>query len=384
MQQNPRLAQATWAIETARGEAIQAGLYPNPVVSVTGDELGDRTGPSGIWTAGASQELVTGGKLALSEAAAMKQVDQASLALAAERYRVLTEVRQQYLEVLLLQRREEVLADLAKLASQSLATSNKLLAAKEVSRLDVVQLEVDAERYATDLAATKRSVVPAFQRLAASAGVPDLPFMRVAGDLEIPLPDYDLTRTKAYVVSVHPDVQATKLGLERAELLARRAEVEPLPNVTVSSGYTRQGQNQSNDWNVGLSVPIPLWNKNQGNILAARSRIGEARSEVKRTENELIGKVATAVGTYAAARERATKYKTAILPRAEETYQLSLKAYQGGQFEYLRVLQAQRAVGEARLEYLRALGELWRAGSDLAGLTLEDNWPTVPQPAQKR
>ncbi len=49
LERNPRLAQVGWAIETARGRAVQAGLYPNPTVNVTGNELGDRTGPSGIW-----------------------------------------------------------------------------------------------------------------------------------------------------------------------------------------------------------------------------------------------------------------------------------------------------------------------------------------------
>lgn len=380
MERNPRLAQASWAVEAARGQAVQAGLYPNPVVSVTGDELGDRTGPSGIWSAGASQEIVTADKLGLSRAAAMKQVDRASLALAAERYRVLTEVRQNYAELLLLQKRAEVLSDLVKLAGQSLATANKLLGAKEVARLDVVQLEVDAERYQADLNATKRSIPPAFQRLAASVGAPELPLSTVAGDLETPLPNYDLDRTRAYMLSVHPELRSAELGVERAQLLARRAEVDPVPNVTVSSGYTRQGQNDSNDWSVGVSVPVPLWNRNQGNIYAAKAQVGEAAGEVGRVQNDLVGRLSTSVGTYAAARERAERYKAAILPRAEETYQLSLKAYQGGQFEYLRVLQAQRAVGEARLEYLRALGEMWRAASEIAGLTLEDNWPAAPAP----
>lgn len=87
LSQNPRLSRSAFAIDTARGRALQAGLYPNPTVSATLDELGDRTGPGGVNTLPlVSQEIVTGGKLKLNRAAATKEVDQATLNLMAQRY----------------------------------------------------------------------------------------------------------------------------------------------------------------------------------------------------------------------------------------------------------------------------------------------------------
>lgn len=162
--------------------------------------------------------------------------------------------------------------------------------------------------------------------------------------------------------------------------MLKRATVEPIPNVTVGTGYVRQNQNKSNDWVIAASIPVPLWNRNQGNIFAAKAQVGEAINEVGRVQNDLVGRLASSFSTYAAARKRAEKYKSTILPKAEQSYQLSLKAYQGGQFEYLRVLQAQRAVAEARLEYLRSLSEKWRAASEIAGLMLEDQWPLATTP----
>lgn len=381
LERNPRLAQVAWATETARGRAIQAGLYPNPTLSVTGDELGDRTGPGGIWTAPHfSQEIVTGNKLGLSKAAALKEVDQATLTVLSERYRIFTDVRQSFFEVITLQRRVEILGELIGLAEKSVENANKLLKAKEGSQLDVVQLEVDLERYRADLEATNRSLPAAFRRLAASIGVNDLPYTPVVGDLDTPLPDYDLERLRVYILGIHPEIRSAQIGVERAQLVLKRATVEPIPNVTVGTGYVRQNQNKSNDWVIAASIPVPLWNKNQGNIFAAKAQVGEAINEVGRVENDLVNRLAASFATYAAARKRAEKYKAAILPKAEQSYQLSLKAYQGGQFEYLRVLQAQRAVAEARLEYLRSLGEMWRAASEIAGLMLEDQWPLAPAP----
>ena len=379
VERNPRLAQVGWAVETARGRAVQAGLYPNPTVSITGDELGDRTGPGGIWTTPTvSQEIVTANKLGLSKAAALKEVDQATLGVIAERYRLFTDVRQNFFEVVVLHRRAEVLAQLVGLAEKSVENANNLLKAKQVADLDVVQLEVDLERYRADLDATRKMIPAAYRRLAASAGVKDMPYADVVGDLEMPLPDYDLDRVRNYVVGVHPEIRSAQIGVERAQLVLRRAEVEPIPNLTVSTGYTRQNQNRSDDWNIGVGFPVPLWNRNQGNIHAAKAQVAEATFAVGRVENDLVNRVAASFVTYAAARKRAERYKSTILPKAEQSYQLSLKAYQGGQFEYLRVLQAQRAVAEARLEYLRSLGELWRAACEIAGLMLEDQWPLPP------
>ena len=379
LERNPRLAQVGWAVETARGRAVQAGLYPNPTLSVTGDELGDRTGPGGIWTAPHfQQEIVTGNKLGLSKAAALKEVDQATLRVMAERYRLFTDVRQSYYEVLILQRRADILGQLIALAEQSVENANKLLKAKEGSELDVVQLEVDLERYRAELDATTKALPAAFRRLAAGVGVDDLPYSRVTGDLELPLPDYDLERLRTYVLGIHPELRSAQVGVERAQLVLKRATVEPIPNVTVGTGYVRQNQNKSDDWVIAASIPVPLWNRNQGNIFAAKAQVGEAVTEVGRVQNDLVGRLATSFGTYSAARQRAEKYRSAILPKAERSYQLSLKAFQGGQFEYLRVLQAQRAVAEARLEYLRSLGEAWRAAAEIAGLMLEDQWPPAP------
>lgn len=115
-----------------------------------------------------------------------------------------------------------------------------------------------------------------------------------------------------------------------------------------------------------------LHNRRRAGAIASASEAGGA--EIDSVRNSLIAKAATAFGQYDAARRRAVRYRDSILPDADQAYRLALAAFQGGQFEYLRVLQAQRAVAESRLEYLRALHELWSATCDIAGLTLEEHW----------
>jgi cobalt-zinc-cadmium efflux system outer membrane protein len=99
---------------------------------------------------------------------------------------------------------------------------------------------------------------------------------------------------------------------------------------------------------------------------------------VDRVQNDLAGRLATAFGQYASARQRAERYRREILPAAQESYRLTLLAFRGGQFEYLRVLQAQRTIAEANLSLIQALSEQWRAASEIAGLLLEEEWPSSP------
>ncbi len=383
---NPRLGKATFAIDAAHGKYTQAGLYPNPVFAVTADELGDRTGPTGIITAPqVSQEIVTGGKLSLSQAVAAREVDQAALALLRERYAVIGSVRSAFYDLYALERRVAVLDELVKLAADAVRNGQILLDNKQIARLDLVQLEVELARFQSQAESARQELPAARKRLAAVVGDPRLPVGAVAGPYD-DVPVYDPDRTLDAVLASHPEVQSARVGVDRARAAVRRAEVEPIPNLTVSTGYIRQGQNKSNDWLLGVSAPLPVWNKNQGNIRAARAELGAAAQEVARVENDLAERVATSVRAYSAAVTLAAKYRADILPKAEETYTLSLEAFKGGQFEYLRVIQAQRAVAEARLEYNRALGEGWRAAADLSGLLLEEWWPgppPAPKPAPK-
>lgn len=374
VERNPRLARANLAIEAARGKHLQAGLYPNPELAVTWDEIGDRTGNGIITAPKVTQTIVTGKKLTLAQAVAAREVDQATLELLTERYAVVGSVRAAFYEAYTIQQRADILDQLARLADEAVANGKTLLEAKQLARLDYLQLEVERERFGAELQSVRRELPGAYRRLAAVAGNHAAIPNGVAGTF-VGLPEYDADAVREAVLAFHPQVRSARVGVERAQAAVKRAEAEPIPNVSAYAGFIRQNENKSNDAAFGLSMPVPVWNRNQGNIRAAKAELGMAIQAVGQTENELAARVAAAYQSYAAARERAEAYRLKLIPRAEETYKLSLEAFKGGQFEYLRVIQAQRAIAEARLEYNRSSGEAWRAAAELSGLLLEEAWP---------
>lgn len=380
LERNPALRQADLEIDAAQGRALQAGMYPNPTLSIGGEEIGRRGGIQTVPQL--SQEIVRGGKRQLSRAVADRDVDQAQLALLRQRNALFTAVRLGYYEALAAQRRIEVLEELVKLATQAFENAQKLFKQQQIAELDLLPFQVELERLRADTEATQREQAAAWGRLAASMGTPDLPPAHLIGSLESPLPDYNIEPARLAMLEVHPDVRIAQVGITRAQLAVQREQAQVVPNVTLMGGYTRNFNDRENQATYQVSVPIPVWNRNQGNIRAAQAELGRASQEVSRVENDLSGRLWTAFGLYSAARQRSERYRSSILPNATRTYRLSVEAFRGGEFQYLRVLQAQRLVAEANLEYIRALADAWRGASEIAGLLLQEQWP-IPTGGQR-
>jgi cobalt-zinc-cadmium efflux system outer membrane protein len=378
LDKHPKLQQASLAVDAARGRALQAGLYPNPLLQISGDELGDRTGPSGIWTAPwITQEIVTAKKLPLAKAAACKEVDQAALELAVQRFALLTTVRQAYFDVLALQKRISILETLVRLSDRTLDGTN---AEAVVSKLDLAMLDFEKERFRAELEGTRKELPGAFRRLAAAIGEPNLPVAPLAGSLDDALPEYDLDRARTFVLAVSPELESAKIGIDRARLILARAQAEAKPNVTVGANFVQQGQNRSSDWGVSLAVPLPTWNRNQGNIQAAQAQLGDSIQEVNRVEADLVERVAKAFREYDSARQRALHYRDTVIPQARQIVSMSEQAFHAGQIEYNRLFESRRLAEISSLEYVKALSEAWKSAAVISGLALEEHWPPVTQP----
>ena len=374
LHQNPALAQADLDIQIAQGRAVQAGLYFNPTITVIGDELGGSRGQQGgiITAPMISQEIIAAGKRKLDIAIANRKMDQTTLALVRQQLAIRTAVRQSFYEVLAARRRSATLDELTQIAAQSYDAIKRQVDAKQAALLDLLQVQVEHERILAERDAARREATAAWRRLGATVGVPNLQETALVGNLDTALPAFDYDQVQRFLVEHHPEVTYARVGITHAELTLRRQQVESVPNVTVGAGYVRQNQDKMDLWMFQVEMPVPVFNRNQGNIQAARAEVGRSIREVDRVQNELTHRFATAFGNYSDAKGRSERYRQIILPAAKKAYEIAFEAFKGGQFEYLRVLQAQRSFQEATLEYVRALGEAWRAASEIEGMLLKE------------
>jgi cobalt-zinc-cadmium efflux system outer membrane protein len=141
----------------------------------------------------------------------------------------------------------------------------------------------------------------------------------------------------------------------------------------VEAGAVYDTDSYSTAANAALIVPVPIFNRNQGNILQAQSQVAAAEREVQRVELDLRNRLASTYEQYANARQQVEAYRDHILPNANKSLELTGSGYQQGEFDYLTLLTAQRTYFQANLDYLRSLSQLRARSVELEGLLLSNS-----------
>ncbi|OHB81668.1 MAG: hypothetical protein A2V98_07005 [Planctomycetes bacterium RBG_16_64_12] len=374
---NPTLVQAAMRVRAARDKCLQVGLYPNPVVGYSGAEIGN-DGSAGQQGAFLSQQVVTAGKLQLNRAVVWQEVEQAQHAWEAQRRRVLNDVGAGYYDVLLAQRTVQLQEKLVGIGDASLRTSEQLLAAQEVSQVEVLQARIEADSVRLQLAGARNQLRAAWRRLAAILGVADLEAVTLAGDLEDDIPHLNWEDALEHLLATSPEVGQARAGVERARRRLERECAGRVPDLEVEASVHYDFATDDKLTGFQFGVPLPLYNRNQGNIRQAQAELVAARKEVERLELSLRRRLAGAFERYATAREQVQSYSGDILPHAQKQLTLVTTGFRQGELDYLTTLTAQRSYFRANLAYLESLGELWGSVVAIEGLLLSDALETAP------
>lgn len=393
LENNPTLAQAAAGVDAAKGRAKQAGLFPNPTVGYTGEEISRgpiiRGGEHGFFV---EQTIPLGGKLRLSRNVFEREATQAEALREAQRLRVLNTVRVLYYEALTAARRVEVNERLALLAAEAVEVSRQLFNVGAADKPDLLESEIEAQRASLALVAARNQQHRIWRRLAAAAGRPDLAPSPLVGSLDTALPEIERGRALERILTESPEIRAARALVERAESALRRAQRETVPDLVVRGGprYNRElleiGPTGSRPvgWEAAIEagISIPLFNRNQGNIASARADLERARSEVRRLELTLGARLAGVFDDYLTSLRTAEAYRTDILPRAEQAYDLFLARFREMAAAYPQVLIAQRTLFQANEQYLEALDGVWRAAVQIHGFLLLDGLEAPPSPGE--
>jgi cobalt-zinc-cadmium efflux system outer membrane protein len=370
---HPALREASAKVGVAQGQAIQAGLWPNPVFYTASPQW---AGSISQYNAFIGQDFITAGKLRLDRAALQRAVVQAQLDFTRERFEVLTAVRNQFYVAAAAQRRTEVLEQLVGVTGRSRDVGKKLLEAGETNRADATLLEIENDRAVLQLQNAEALQTAARKQLAAAVGIPDLPINRLRFDFSLPLPEYEYEALRLGVVNQNAIAAAAAVEISRTQLMFRRAVVEPHPNFNIQAGFQYSVEGPYHDQGYAqFAMAVPIWNRNQGAIRAARADTVRATAGLQRTENELAGQTAQTLGEFKAASIRAEVYEKQITPKARDVFRVNQSLFGQGQTDFLRLLQAQRTLIEADLGYVDAMEARWTAAARLAGLLQLEQFP---------
>jgi cobalt-zinc-cadmium efflux system outer membrane protein len=173
--------------------------------------------------------------------------------------------------------------------------------------------------------------------------------------------------------------------VDRARLAVERARAEPIPNVSFQGlvNWQDNGIGGKPDGGVTVTLPVPLFNRNQGAIARAEHELVAAREALSQLQLELHQRLVPIFEQYANARDQVNRYEKIILPAAEESLKLTRQLYGAGEGNYTTLLTAQRTYAQTQLNYLDAVRALRIAEIEIDGLLLSGSLQNSP-PAKQR
>jgi cobalt-zinc-cadmium efflux system outer membrane protein len=374
---HPAIAQAQASIDAARGRRRQAGLWPNPTVGYIGDEIARtpvfNNGEHGAFI---EQRIVLGGKLRAASQVAAQEVAISEAAAGAERLRVLNTVRSLYYQALGEQKLVDVRRELAALARRAVATTSELANVGQADRPDQLAVEVEASRLELGLTTAQNALLRTFRQLAAATGNPRLEPARLDGNIE-DMPRLEFEQSLARITGESPELVAAQAGVARGESAIREARAGAIPDITTRAGahYNRErleANQQPVGWQSSFEVGInlPLFNRNQGSITAARADADRSRRELERTRLTIRSRLAATFLDYQNALATAERFQKDILPKAQRAYELYLGGFRRMAAAYPQVIISQRNLYQLQEDYVTSLITVWQKAVSIEGMLL--------------
>ena len=379
---NPTLAQAAAYIEAARGKALQAGLPLNPTVGITGEQIGANN-KAGEWTFfSLQQQIVTGGKLQLSRRKYEVEAELAEIQAHAQQLRVVNGLAVAYFDVLAAQRSVENDRRVAENATEAEKVTQQLLNLGQANQQDLLQAEVEASQARIAVRTAEARLRQVWVHLATLVGVPDLPPQKLAGELEPAGPALAREETLARLLQDSPEVAFAAAKVRQDQVQLERERREWVPNVTVRGGVGYDYDTRSPTAQVGISLPIPIHDQNQGTVRQAAADLARSQAEVTRVQLDLRRRFADAFTRYDTAREEVENFRDQLLPKAKKAEELYAEQFKARRAAFPQVLVARRAVYQLSDEYNKSLVQFHRAEVEVRGLLLVDGLaaPSNPTP----
>jgi len=218
-----------------------------------------------------------------------------------------------------------------------------------------------------------------WRTLGAVVANPDLPQAHLEGDLEA-LPQLSYQEWLAVTLRDSPEVKLASERVARSEAMLVQAKKVPIPDLQIYGNLSQNNEplKESSPRIAGLNggvqmgVQIPIFDRNQGNIAAAKARIENSKQELARVRLQITREVAYSFHEYESALETARQYKTEMLPRAEQAYRLYRANYQNMAAAWAQVLISQRTLFQLEVDYVQALGSAWQSAITIRGFGLTD------------
>jgi outer membrane protein, heavy metal efflux system len=365
---NPAIRSADALSRKAAGLQNQVGMRPNPTLGYFGQQLANRgTDQQGVFY---EQEFVRGNKLELNREVLRRTLSAQQWESETQRQRVLTDVRTLFYEALGAQQQLEAIRDFESVAKKGVDVAIERKNAEEGTAIEVLQSETLLSEISLAAEQAAAAFRGAWEQLAQVAGIPGAAPLPLTSDDRVQGSIQDWNATLEAMIAKSPEYAvANAIVCEKLAIL-RRQQAQYIPNVSTQLGTGYDNGTDSGMINVQVGAPIPVINKNHGNIAAAHADYVRAVENVKRVRLSIGSRMAKASQEIEASSAAVRRYDEEILPKAKKSLDLSEEVYRAGELDFLQVLVVRRVYFESKIKAIQARAQLAQSLAIVDGMLL--------------
>lgn len=360
LEHSPRLAAFGSGVAAAKGDLLQSGAWSNPELGVQVENMGGKGKYQGFesleTTYGITQELQIGGKISARKNIARKGLEIAHLDYQAAALDLIRDVTIAYAEAIAAEEYAHLALQQKELAQDVLKSVSERVEAAAAPLIQKSRADVELATATLSLHTATRDSNIARKNLSlligTSSSIPKLDRNMLYGATKIKIPNSEGDLTS------NPDLAKLDSNLEQSKAKLDLEKANAIPDPRVNVGMRHFNESGDHAVVVGLSIPIPIFNANNGNIEKARSEVNRTQFESRQTMLTMNTDLARSKLQMQEVGQRLGTLKRDILPAAGKAFQLSREGYGAGRFSYMEVLDAQRSLFNARQQYIATLKEL--------------------------
>ena len=283
----------------------------------------------------------------------------AGQAYAAKRLEVLARTANAFVDVLENQEQVKVMDDTLRLMQRAMNTVVKRVEAGKAPPIEATRSKVALSAATIELEQARRNLSAVRAKLALLWGEAKPQFSQALGELEafVEIPGFDQLVSR---LEENPAILQSIKNVAQHEAIVELQKANKIPDVTLGAGVQRYLGIDKTTAVLDMSIPIPIFNRNQGNELEARQRLNKAMDEQMSVELQLRTEFVRNYESLLAAQNEIKVLHDEILPGAQNAFEITNRGYQLGKFSFLEMLDAQRAFFQNRILYVRALANYQR------------------------
>ena len=368
---NPELKASSWGVRALEGRVFQAGRLPNPEITVETEDFGGSGALTGFHAAETtvqlSQLFEMGGKRPKRQNLSALERDVAEHDHTVKRADVLAKVTLAFVDILSAQERQALMEELLHLAEEAFTSTAERVKAGKVSPVEEIKAKIALSSAQIDLKQAGYDLKGAWRRLSETWGGTTPAFQKAQGDIDFVLPVPPFEELEGLVFQ-NPDIARWTAAVDQHRAGVKLEEAKGIPDLRVSLGTKYHHESDDRAFIAGVSIPLPIFDRNRGGILEARNQLSKTEEESKAARSRVVNTLGERYQALSSAFTEITSLQSDVLPGAQTAFEASREGYRYGKFTYLDMLDAQRTLIAVKLRYINALTTYHKAVTEVERL----------------